>query len=551
MFRGCGTGSNSVSYPSTRDARSFNESNKSERQLISTEQKELIVTIKDLYVRIAGLVGPKVLSPFVRAAERMPFVGRMIEKEYEQLALDMRSSLRPYDDRLVSYTSLPERGRARDEVLEEMERLREEEDSRWEEGFVSGAVYHGDPEHVDFLNRVYAVNSQTNPLHSDLWPRVVKYESEIVSMTADMLGARVVESRGSDGGVCGVVTSGGTESIMLAVKAYRDRARKKRIRRPVIVAPSSAHAAFDKAAECFGMGIEHVPVGPDFKADVEATRRALTRDTVLLVGSAPGFPHGVIDPIEELSELARERGIGFHTDACLGGFLLPWAEELGYDVPPFDFRLPGVTSMSADTHKFGYAAKGTSVVLYRGHDLRHHQYCKYTEWPGGVYFTPTFAGSRPGALAATCWAAMVSIGRDGYTEAARRILETAAEIRDGIERIPGIRVFGDPLWVIAFGSDEVDIHSVLDHMTEKRWNLNALQFPPGAHICVTLRHTQPGVAERFVADLRDAVQVASRTFPGEKPKVALYGMAASFPDKRLVDRGLDLYLDTLYDIKRR
>src|SRR5690606_31626472 len=173
----------------------------------------------------------------------------------------------------------------------------------------------------------------------------------------------------------------------------------------------------------------HAPAGsalyPLSLHDALPISKAITRDTVVVVGSAPSFPHGVIDPIAEMSELARARGVGFHTDACLGGFVLPWAERLGYDVPAFDFRLPGVTSMSADTHKFGYASKGTSVVLYRGHALRHAQYYTVTDWPGGLYFSPTFAGSRPGALSAACWAAMISMGEQGYLDAVKKILFTA------------------------------------------------------------------------------------------------------------------------------
>ncbi len=178
-------------------------------------------------------------------------------------------------------------------------------------------------------------------------------------------------------------------------------------------------------------------------------------NSIVIVGSAPGFPHGIIDPIDELSNLALEAGIGFHTDACLGGFVLPWAEKLGYDVPLFDFRLPGVTSMSADTHKYGYAAKGTSVVLYRRPELRHYQYFVATDWPGGLYFSPTFAGSRPGGLSAACWASMLSLGESGYLEATKRILETAVKIKEGINNIPELRILGDPLWVIAFESANV------------------------------------------------------------------------------------------------
>ena len=329
-----------------------------------------------------------------------------------------------------------------------MQTLHEREEARWKEGFVSGAVYHGDQEHIEFLNRAYAINSQANPLHSDLWPSNTKYEAEVVAMTADMLGARQAAAHGDE--VCGVVSSGGTESILLAMKTYRDQARaQRRIRRPNMVLPTTAHAAFEKACQYFGIRLRHVPVGHDCRADVARTRRAIDRNTIVVVGSAPSFPHGAVDPIEQLSELARARGIGFHTDACLGGFVLPWAAKLGYPVPAFDFRLPGVTSISADTHKYGYAAKGTSVVLYRSAALRHFQFYKTTDWPGGLYFSPTFAGSRPGALSAACWAALLSMGEQGYLNATRRILETAAEIRRGVEAIPELQVLGDPLWVIA------------------------------------------------------------------------------------------------------
>jgi glutamate/tyrosine decarboxylase-like PLP-dependent enzyme len=218
-----------------------------------------------------------------------------------------------------------------------------------------------------------------------------------------------------------------------------------------VVAPTSAHVAFDKAAQYFGIRLVRVPVGPDFRADVGAMRRAVTRRTVAMAGSAPAFPTGSSTPSRSWPRSPPSAGIGFHTDACLGGFVLPWARRLGYAVPPFDFSVPGVTSMSADTHKFGYAAKGTSVVLYRGTELRRHQYFTATEWPGGLYFSPTLAGSRPGGLSAACWAAMVATGDDGYLEATRRVLETGTRVRDGIAAIPALRVLGDPLWVVASG----------------------------------------------------------------------------------------------------
>jgi sphinganine-1-phosphate aldolase len=460
------------------------------------------------------------------------------------------ATIKSYRQRFETYARVPTDGRDRDDILAEMEAIRSLEDGGWKEGHASGCVYHGADDHVEFLNKVYAINSQSNPLHADLWPSVMKFESEIVSMTANMLGADRSGARpGTPEEICGVVSSGGTESILLAMKTYRDHARdKKGIARPEMIVPSTAHAAFDKAAQFFGIDIIHVPVGDDFRADVAATEKAITDNTIVVVGSAPPFPHGLIDPIDELSELARARGIGFHTDACLGGFILPWAEKLGYDVPPFDFRLAGVTSISADTHKFGYAAKGTSVVLYRGHELRHYQYFTMTDWPGGFYCSPSFAGSRPGALSAVCWAAMVSIGEQGYLEATRRILEAAAKIKKGIAEIPELYVIGDPLFVIAFGSKEMDIYRAMDAMTARGWTLNGLYKPACVHLCATLRHAQPGVAERFIEDLQESVAYVKRNPSAEGGVAPMYGMANTIPSRGVIADAMKRYMDGLYKL---
>ena len=447
------------------------------------------------------------------------------------------AGLRPYRDTLPVFDRLPEQGRPRADVLADLELMATRERERWEDGFASGAVYHGDPEHVAFLTQAYALHSQHNPLHVDLWPSTNKLEAEIVAMTADLLGA----ARTSDE-IGGVVTSGGTESIMLSVKAHRDRAA---VGAPRMVLPDSAHAAFDKAAHCLGVEAVRVPVGPDMRADVAAMAAAVDERTVLVAGSAPCYPHGVVDPIAELSALAHERGIGFHTDACLGGFLLPFAERLGHPVEPFDFRLPGVSSISADTHKYGYAAKGTSVVLHRGTELRHAQYFAHTEWPGGLYVTPTFAGSRPGALSAACWAAMVSIGAAGYEDAARRILAAAAQIRHGIEKIDGLRVLGDPLFCIAFVTedDALAVYRVMDEMSARGWSLNGLHRPPAVHICTTLRHAAPDVAERFVADLADSAGAAAGQEASAGGMAPVYGMAAQLPDRAAVAGMLKAFVD--------
>lgn len=467
----------------------------------------------------------------------------MSGEEWDPVIDALEDSVRPYRDRFPANVRLPHRARDRAGILAEMRAMAEEERPAWHDGYASGAVYNGDDDHVAFLNEVYALTSQANPLHVDLWPSVVRCEAEIAAMTASMLGG------GTDGvgSVCGAISSGGTESILLAMRTYRDRARLERgVTAPQIVCPTTAHAAFSKASQYFNIELVQVPVGEDFRADVAATRAAITDRTIVVVGSAPCFPQGVIDPIEELSELARERGIGFHTDACLGGFVLPWAEQLGYPVPPFDFRLPGVTSMSADTHKFGYAAKGTSVVLYRDEALRRHQWFRTADWTGGLYYSPTFAGSRPGALSAQCWAAMLSMGEERYLAATRAILETAAEIRAGVEALPGVQLHGDSLFVIAFGTTTVDVYGVLDEMTHRGWRLNGLQRPASVHLCVTLRHTRPGVAERFLTDLRESI-AALEAAPGTTGTMApVYGMAATVEARGSVEELLERYVDLLY-----
>jgi glutamate/tyrosine decarboxylase-like PLP-dependent enzyme len=496
----------------------------------------------DTLMKQAGKLNPRVLAFLEKRMKNIPSVAKKIEGEYAEIMTELETSVKPYKNKFTTFTQIPAKGRSHAEILGEMEAMRALEESHWKDGFISGAVYHGDQEHIDFLNQVYALNSQSNPLHADVWPSATKFEAEIVAMTANMLN-------GAGADVCGTLSSGGTESIMLAMKTYRDWAREtKGITKPEMIVPVTAHAAFDKASQYFNIKTIHVPVDENFRADLKAVKKAISRNTIVIVGSAPSFPHGAIDPIVEMSELARQHSIGFHTDACLGGFVLPWAEKLGYNVPAFDFRLAGVTSISVDTHKYGYAAKGTSVILYRNQELRHFQYYTTTEWPGGLYFSPTFAGSRPGALSASCWAALTSMGEEGYMTATKRILETAEKIKLGVREIPELHVLGDPFFVVAFASESINVYKVLDHMSHKKWSLNGLHKPTCVHLCVTLRHTQPGVAERFLTDLREAVEYV-KGHPEEKGSMApVYGMAATIPMRGMVSDLLKKYLDLIFKV---
>jgi len=490
-------------------------------------------------------------TPFLKIIEKLlrklPTIEREIKQQTQSVISRLEKELKPYLSKFETYSEIPDVGINQNKILKTIEDITHKEESKWKEGFVSGAVYHGDAEHIDFMNKVYALQSQSNPLHSDIFPSASKFESEIVSMTANMLGAEKTKDN-----ICGTVTSGGTESILLAMKTYRDWVKKtKGITHPEMVVPISAHAAFDKASEYFGIKIIRTKVDGNYKADIASIKRATNRNTIVIVGSAISFPHGVIDPIMELSKYALKRNIGFHVDACLGGYVLPWAKQLGYDVPNFDFSLPGVTSISVDTHKFGYTAKGTSVILYRGKALRKFQFYTITDWPGGMYFSPTFAGSRSGALSAVCWATLISIGKAGYLDAVGRILDTAKEIKKVLQEIPELYILGDPLWVIAFASDSLDIYQVMEQMTQKGWNLNGLYKPACIHICTTLRHTQPDVIQRFNNDLKKSVEWV-KEHPNEKTGMApVYGLAANLPLRSIVDDILIEYLNVYYQVEHK
>ncbi|MBU6154033.1 MAG: aminotransferase class V-fold PLP-dependent enzyme [Bdellovibrionales bacterium] len=491
----------------------------------------------------------KILPEFlVRWAEErlklQPKFQTMIAQEDLKVAALLESSLKPYHSRFKRHEALPEEGIPRENILSEVKTMCELERPRWEKGFVSGGIYHGDREHIDFLNQVYSLQSQSNPLHSDLFPSATKFEAEIVSMVAGFSGKGECAPD-----VCGTVTSGGTESILLAMKVYRDRARRIRgIKKPEIVLATTAHAAFDKASDYFGIKLIKVPVNQDFVLDPKEVRRRLGRRTIAIIGSAPAFPHGTIDPIEDLAQIAEEHGVGFHTDACLGGFVLPFAERAGLPIPKVDFRVRGVTSMSIDTHKYGFAAKGSSVVLYRNSELRREQYFTATEWPGGLYFSPTLMGSRPGALSAACWASLLSTGAVGYRDSARRLIEAGDFLKREMGKISGIRILGDPLWIIAIDSPEFDVYELMDRMSERGWSLNGLHHPPCIHIALTLRHLESGVLGRFIDDLKWSVTEVRKHVKKGGGMAPVYGMASSLPFRGLVGDLLKKTLDAIYKV---
>ncbi len=460
----------------------------------------------------------------------------------------------PYRERYGALLGFPDKALSREEVLRQADEMARQEDLVWAEGKCSGTIYSGDHAHYDFLNKVFGKYSHVNALQRDMCPSQTRFEAEIIAMTLDMMhgGAVAADTPGQE--PCGVMSSGGTESIVSALLAYREYGRNVRgITDPEIIIPVTAHAAFDKGAHYFGIKVIHAPIDPVSTAvDVDFVKRQITPNTVALVGSAGNYPYGTIDPMQELSDLALEHGIGLHVDGCLGGFILPWGQELGYDIPTFDFRLPGVTSISADTHKYGYGLKGTSVLLYRNKALRAAQFFCQPLWPGGMYTSPGIGGSRSGGLLAASWAAMVSLGREGYLERARRIFETSFAMQDVVKEFEELQLLGSPTFCFSFTSPEFDIYHLNDAMKERGWRFNGQQYPSALHMCVTGPQTQPGVVEAFRGDLLEAVAYARHPTNNIPQSGSLYagaGMKASPDDidipelRALLVGALETYLE--------
>ena len=390
----------------------------------------------------------------------------------------------------------PRQGTPPAELFAKM-RERKREDADWEGGRTFSLVYPAGKDVDDVLreaNNLYLFENALNPFR---FPSLREMEKEVVEMTTDLLHG------GEQAG--GSMTSGGTESILMAVKTARERGREvKGITAPEMIAPVSAHPAFAKAAKYLGLELKQAPLREDFRVDVDAAAKLLTKDTVLMVGSAPNYPHGVIDPIGELAAIAADNDVFFHTDACVGGFLLPFLERLGHPVPPFDFRVPGVTTMSAGVHKYGYCTKGASVMGHRNKETGVHQVFLYDQWPGGLYGSPAMAGARPAAPIAAAWAVIHYLGEDGYLRLAQQILDTVKKLRAGIEAIPELHVWGNPdASLVAFGSEQLDIAAVGDVMDDRGWHLDRQVGPDALHMMVSPSHAQ--VADRFLEDLRYAV----------------------------------------------
>jgi len=395
----------------------------------------------------------------------------------------------------------PNKGRERDDVIEAL-RTMKHADADWQGGRVPLFVFKASDAATDISQAAFNLYFTENALgRARAFPSLQQMETEIVEMALDLFHAPE--------DAAGFVTTGGSESIIQAVQTCRDYNRTKRgdaSHRGNIVIPVSGHPAFDKGARLMDLEVRRIPVRDDYTADVAAMETAIDADTIMLVGSAPCFPFGVFDPIEALSELGRRRNIWLHVDACVGGYIAPFAAAIGRAIPNFDLGVDGVASMSADLHKFGYAPKPISTVFYRNPDHAAHHGFEFHDWPNGRFATTTIVGTRAGGAIAGAWALMQHLGRDGYTKIAEDLLTGMDQYLTGVADIPGLAVLGaPPLSIIAVGSTDpaLDIFRVAERMQTDNWVPGLLQQPKALHRMMSMLHV-PSMPE-YLTDLRDAV----------------------------------------------
>jgi sphinganine-1-phosphate aldolase len=404
---------------------------------------------------------------------------------------------------------IPEKGLSRTEVFQRLESFRDG-DMPWRDGRTWAYIYDPGREAEGVIKDAFASYLTENALDPTVFPSALRLENEVVAMAAAHLNG--------DENVVGNFTSGGTESIMLAVKAARDWSREHRpeITEPEILLPETGHAAFQKGAYYLGLRPVIVPVDPEsFRADVDAMGAAITPDTILMVGSAISYAHGVVDPIRELGELALERDLLFHVDGCMGAFLLPYFRRLGAAVPDYDFSVPGVTSISMDLHKYAFAAKGASTILYRSKELRKHQMYACSNWTGYTVINPTVQSTKSAGPIAAAWAALNFIGDDGYLEMTCKVYDATRKIVATIDDMPDLRVLGRPdMNLVAFTSDTVSVFHIIDEMKERGWYVQP-QLAYGSspeNIHLSINPESVNRTDAMLADLRECTEKA-KTLP--------------------------------------
>jgi sphinganine-1-phosphate aldolase len=424
--------------------------------------------------------------------------------------------------------NIPKLGLSKEEILNRLQAFKSR-DMDWRAGKVWCYIYNPGEDPAEVTSEAYLSYLSENGLDPSVFPSLLRVETDVVRATIHLLHG--------DSNAVGNLTSGGTESIMLAVKTARDKARAEHpeITQPEMILPKTAHAAFHKAAHYLSVKPVIVDIDPQtFKVRAAEMRAAITPDTILLVASAPSYSQGVIDPIAEIGTIAREKNLLFHVDACVGGLHLSFMRKLGYEVPDFDFSVPGVTSISTDLHKYGYAAKGCSAIMYRSKDIRKYQMFACTDTTGYTLINPTLLSSKSGGPMAGAWAILNFLGEEGYKRIVQEVQEATKKLIAGVNAIEGLQVLGEPaMCMFSFKSDTINVYQLADEMNKRGWYLQG-QFstphtPRNLHISVN--HGTIHNVDALLTDMRECVEIVKRSTPTDSQAIrALVGAALQSPN---------------------
>jgi sphinganine-1-phosphate aldolase len=404
----------------------------------------------------------------------------------------------------MSQIKFPSQPTSADQILDSINEM-QKADADWRHGRLFSLIYHAESELEEVAKAAYMSCFSLNALSHGAFPSMAQMEADIIGMTADLLGQP---------GAPGSLTSGGSESNFLALKTARDRMRQvmPKVKEPEVIVPWSGHPSLSKASGYLGLKVVRAELDSNQRADLKSVAESITPNTILIVASAPSWPHGEVDPVVEMAKLASSRGVMMHVDACVGGFVLPFAKRLGRPVPEFDLSVEGVTSISADIHKFGYSSKGASVILYKTDAIYAFQPFEFEDWTGGSYAVPTVLGSRPGGAVAAAWATLRYLGLPGYLELTRRALDATRGFMDAVNAVDGFYVEGDPHYnLFAFGSRDLDVRAVFVGLEEAGWH-PLLQGNPPSSLHLTINPSHDRVVGDFGRDLRE---VANRVRRGE------------------------------------
>lgn len=454
----------------------------------------------------------------------LPFIKNKVEKEVNLFNANMKNEIKKNQENMFNLIefNIDENGMTKQKIFDKLNDLKTSYTKNKQ--LISGTIYNKNDEEIELLKKIIPFFFKSNPLHPELFPQVSFLEKTIIKSVAKLFNGNEE--------VCGCVTSGGTESIILACYSFKNHGLKRGIKYPEIIAPVSIHAAFDKACNYFGIILHKIPINLDNSLDFNILESYINNNTVGLACSCPSYAHGLVDDIEEFSNISIKYNLLLHVDVCLGGFLVPFIENIDFK---FDFLLPGVSSISADTHKYGYCPKGSSIILYRNSELFKNQIFVQSEWNGGIYATPTIPGSRSGNNIVITWAFLNYYGINFYKKNTKLIIETLNKIKDKTYDIEGLDIIGNPkINVIAYKSDIFNIYNLNSEMKKYGWELNELQNPSSIHFCITLNNIEENIINKFCENLKYCANIV-RGKKNQNSGSSIYGSTQKVKNKNIVE----------------